>query len=144
MKKKVLLIVIIAMIAFIWGQSLLSQADSSKESSIVLNIVRPLLEFFYGPGKVTNNLVRKIAHFTEFAALGLALSFLFKNRRYGIMYVFGIAFLAAFLDETIQIFSGRGSMIKDVWLDLFGAACSAAVFFLIRFLIGRHRSHKAL
>lgn len=37
------------------------------------------------------------------------------------------AFYIAFIDETIQIFSGRGPQIADVWLDVFGAFCGAAI-----------------
>ena len=134
MKKRILIIVVIAIIAFIWGQSFLSQEDSARESGLIYQFFKPFLEFFVGPGNLTRNMVRKIAHFVEFACLGLALSFLLKNRKRGLFLVLGISFSAAFLDETIQIFSGRGPMIQDVWLDLAGALSAAGVFFLLRFL----------
>ena len=38
----------------------------------------------------------------------------------------------AFLDETIQIFSGRGPDIKDVWLDTFGAAAGILLVSAVR------------
>ncbi|MBQ7058119.1 MAG: VanZ family protein [Firmicutes bacterium] len=43
----------------------------------------------------------------------------------------GTSWLVAFLDETIQIFSGRGPMIQDVWLDLSGALCAILLVLLI-------------
>lgn len=49
------------------------------------------------------------------------------------------SWLIAFLDETIQIFSGRGPMIQDVWLDLSGAVCGALLILLICFLRRKDR-----
>ena len=134
MKKKGIIVIVIVLLAFIWAQSFLPQSASAKESGFIYQIVRPFLELFVGPGNLTRNMVRKLAHFTEFALLGLALAFLFKNKHRGFLWACGAAFLAAFLDETIQIFSGRGPMIADVWLDLAGAVAAAGIVFLIRFL----------
>lgn len=70
-------------------------------------------------------LVRKIAHFTEYAALGalagLALAQMRWTRK-GAAGVMLAGFAAAFLDETVQIFTGRGPAIADVWIDVFGVA----------------------
>ena len=41
------------------------------------------------------------------------------------------AFYIAFIDETIQIFSGRGPQIADVWLDVFGACCGTVIISLL-------------
>ena len=49
------------------------------------------------------------------------------------------SWLIAFLDETIPIFSGRGPMIQDVWLDLSGAVCGALLILLICFLRRKDR-----
>ncbi|MBO4887502.1 MAG: VanZ family protein [Firmicutes bacterium] len=43
----------------------------------------------------------------------------------------GVSWLIAFLDETVQIFSGRGPMIQDVWLDLAGALCAILLVLLV-------------
>ena len=79
MKKQrvALLVVIILTLAFIWGNSLLSREQSSDESAWVLQLVTPVLELFVGKGRVTEHLVRKLAHFTEFALLGFELFFWF-------------------------------------------------------------------
>ena len=37
-----------------------------------------------------------------------------------------LGLFAAFLDETLQLFSGRGSMVADVWLDFAGVVCGVA------------------
>ena len=54
----------------------------------------------------------------------LLLSFLWDGRPLPVA-VTGL--VAAFLDETIQIFSGRGSDIRDVWIDLIGIALGMVI-----------------
>lgn len=60
--------------------------------------------------------LRKFAHFTEFLVLSVLVSALSDKR----LISFYICFTVAFLDESIQLLSGRGSQIQDVWIDLIG------------------------
>ena len=160
------LVLAVPLLAFIWGNSILSVAQSTSESRWVLNLVTPFLERFVGAGNVTDHLVRKIAHFVEFAALGFVLFWLFRwlggrasnaSSRGGI---FGgsssrgaasggrvllnaalIAFFTGFFDETIQVFTGRGALIKDVWLDFAGSAFGILIAGLIGLFV-RGRSER--
>ena len=77
---------------------------------------------------LTEHLVRKAAHFTEYAGLGFLLA---MNTGAGIVPVFSLtriakanftaAFCLPFIDETIQLFvEGRSGQISDVWLDMAG------------------------
>ena len=68
-----LLLAVLAVLAFIWGNSLDSAAESSLKSGRMRELIRPLLELLVGQGNVTEHLVRKLAHFTEFAVLGALL-----------------------------------------------------------------------
>ena len=121
-----LTVLIILTLALIWGHSLLGREASSEESGFVMELLEPVLEMVVGEGNVTEFLVRKLAHFTEFFVLGLELLTFFAYRKPLFPQAFLLAlthgFFAAFLDETIQIFSGRGPMIQDVWLDVCGFA----------------------
>ena len=121
-----LTVLIILTLALIWGHSLLGREASSEESGFVMELLEPVLEMVVGEGNVTEFLVRKLAHFTEFFVLGLELMTFFAYRKPLFPQAFLLAlthgFFAAFLDETIQIFSGRGPMIQDVWLDVCGFA----------------------
>ncbi len=122
MKKKIWGALLLALLGFIWGHSMMSPEDSSNESLWLLQLLTPLLELFFGPGQVTHYLIRKLAHFAEFAALGFLLygnATCWTARRQWCM-AGQLGLLAAFLDETIQIFSGRGAQIQDVWLDFSG------------------------
>lgn len=126
-----LTVLIILTLALIWGHSLLGREASSEESGFVMELLEPVLEMVVGEGNVTEFLVRKLAHFTEFFVLGLEMLTFFAYRKPLFPQAFLLAlthgFFAAFLDETIQIFSGRGPMIQDVWLDVSGFAVGASL-----------------
>ena len=126
-----LTVLIILTLALIWGHSLLGREASTEESGFVMELLEPVLEMVVGEGNVTEFLVRKLAHFTEFFVLGLELLTFFAYRKPLFPQAFLLAlthgFFAAFLDETIQIFSGRGPMIQDVWLDVCGFAVGASL-----------------
>lgn len=127
--KRILALLIALILAFIWGNSLLSKEVSGAISDF---IQYNILGFSGGGanGTVNSTPIRKLAHFTEFAALGAAFALIFfdKARRY--LRAFCFAAAAACLDETIQIFSHRGNSIKDVALDCCGAAFGIFVIWL--------------
>lgn len=99
-----------------------------------------------GAGKVTDQLVRKLAHFAEFGLLGCELAALLVVRdRVGSQDIANCLFAglsAALIDETIQLFTNRGSQVQDVWLD-FAGVCSgiglALVILAISRLVARRR-----
>lgn len=68
-----LLLAVLAALTFIWGNSLDSAVESAAKSGRVRELLRPLLELVVGQGGVTDHLVRKLAHFTEYAVLGALL-----------------------------------------------------------------------
>ena len=126
--KKILTVVIIVTLVVIWGHSLLGREASSEESSFVMALLTPFLEIFVGRGNVTEHLVRKLAHFCEFFILGIELQLFFsllKSRKSAVLLALSHGLFAAFTDETIQIFSGRGPMIQDVWLDFSGVTAGS-------------------
>ena len=145
----IIIVLIIATIAFIWSNSLQSVPESQAESLGFLNKVKPFLEIFVGHCNVTDHLVRKLAHFTEFGIFGcgLALLLIFRGRT-RLQSVVNCAFgglIVALIDETIQIFTGRGSQVQDVWLDFSGIA-TGVVFVLIVYWIMTviHKKQRAL
>ena len=114
-------------VAFIWSNSCKSGAESGAQSGRVTRFLQSILD---PDGKIPeesfHHFVRKAAHFTEFATLGLALCGLFR----AIFRVNGsahfampvlLALMVAVADEYIQLFTGRGSAVADVVLDFSGA-----------------------
>lgn len=126
---------IIANLAFIWGNSLLPAESSAAFSSWV----KDLLLFFLPDGEVTpvqgTGLLRKIAHVLEFASLGaLWCWYLLMGRKKAYLaYLPGVC--TACIDETIQCFvPGRGPRVTDVVIDLGGFSLGIGTILLIQFL----------
>lgn len=136
-KRIALLIATGLMFVFIFGQSLLPQSVSAEESGwFSENVLNPLLHFF-GFKPLPQNVIRKIAHVTEFAILSVLLVLCFYGR---MIPGFCVGFTAAFLDESIQLLSGRGALISDVWIDLIGVVFGSILGCLIvRMRIGRSK-----
>ena len=115
---------LVCILVFIWGNSALPSSVSGALSSWL----RSLLGFTsQGSEEAGEGLLRKIAHFCEFAALGMCLGWLWGMLRCGMFKVAALAVacsaLSACVDEIIQIFSpGRNPSLKDVGLDTAGAA----------------------
>lgn len=126
-------------VLFIFSQSLPGQSVSQAESSRVTALLRPFLGIFIGAEHVTVSLVRKLAHFAEFFCLGAELAaLLWHEKRKDVQSGLNSFFFAtgiALSDETIQIFTGRGPMIQDVWLDIGGAAAGMLFLSLVRLLL---------
>ena len=107
---------------FIWGNSMLPASVSSAFSEWVKDLLSTIF-----PGAVSeeqgHGLLRKIAHFSEFCALGLLLRWLWGmlvSRRAAMLSV-ACGLLAACIDESIQFFSpGRNPSLTDVGIDTFG------------------------
>lgn len=111
---------LVAELIFIWGNSLMPGEVSGAISDWVGSILRLLFE--QGPEEVSGGFpLRKLAHFTEFAALGMTLCWLFAMLQKGRGYALLCGVLAAATDETIQIFvPDRGPSVRDVALDSCG------------------------
>ena len=132
-------ILIIIMLIFIWGHSAVPMDESAMESEwLRLRIINPVLNFL-GLKGMSSNAVRKAAHITEFAILSVLLVLYWKKKP-GIDFLCG--FIAAFIDESIQLLSGRGAMIQDVWIDLAGVAAGFLICRLILKITGNCRRMK--
>lgn len=111
---------LICNLVFIWGNSLLPGEVSGAFSDWVKAI---LAKLFSGDADDSSGggLLRKVAHFTEFAALGLCLAWLHGMLQKGKLRPFLWGVLAASVDETIQRFvPDRGPSVKDVCIDSAG------------------------
>lgn len=111
---------LICNLIFIWGNSLLPGEVSGAFSDWVKSV---LSRIFAGGEEDSSGggLLRKAAHFTEFAALGMCLAWLHGMLEKGKLRPFLWGVLAASVDETIQRFvPDRGPSVKDVCIDSAG------------------------
>lgn len=111
-------------LAFIWGNSLLPGHVSAAFSQWVKDLLSKLLSCT-GPDSSGHGLLRKIAHFTEYACLGMCLTWLWgmlaTNTAHILLPALGCGFAAACVDETIQRFiPGRYGCFTDVMIDFSG------------------------
>ncbi|MDO4437820.1 MAG: VanZ family protein [Coriobacteriaceae bacterium] len=126
------LVLTIVFIAVIWGNSLVPGSGSDSLSLGVLEVVRGALRSAGLPFEwLTNFLVRKTAHFCEYAVLGVLASQAFDPHRRlsrgGIVATALLCALVPSIDETIQLFvAGRSGQVTDVLLDCCGAVCGMA------------------
>ena len=131
MKRKPLIVIVAIIVAAIWIQSFLPSEISSQESGwLTEHIFRPVAEWL-GINSISKLAVRKLAHMTEFFVLGLLSTALWKRK---VIYSVQICFLVAFLDESIQLLSNRGSEVLDVWIDLCGAIIGIGLSAVIAFI----------
>ena len=111
---------LICNLIFIWGNSMLPGEVSAAFSDWVKSI---LARIFSGDPTASagRGLLRKLAHFTEFAALGMCLAWLHGMLQKGKLRPFLWGTAAAAVDETIQRFvPDRGPSIRDVCIDASG------------------------
>ncbi|MGI6755793.1 MAG: VanZ family protein [Atopobiaceae bacterium] len=152
------LLVFLAWVLFMWGHSLVQGDASSQESLAVVNIVRPLFELFNTTDiQVMTHVVRKCAHFLEYAVMGVLLRQTIASCvRWRTGTAAGldtwcscavwacVALLIPSLDETLQLFvPGRSGQITDVVLDFCGALAGLAVAHLWHAARARRASRPA-
>ena len=136
-RRRVYLVLTIAMLCFIWGNSSMSGTASGALSGRFLKYLAPLLAPF---GNKAEFVLRKLAHFSEFTLLGFLLSGLTRPETPTPWRTrpFFLGLAAACIDETIQIYSpGRGSSLIDVWIDFSGITLGVLVSLLVYALISK-------
>ena len=133
----ILAITVVLIVAFIFGNSLKSSEESAKDIDAIASAIGPILEMILGR-EIENigYVVRKLAHFTEFCALGLATTGLvitIGSRCEWGLYGYGVLFclIIAVCYEFIQSFVDRGSSVSDVLIDFGGAIFGFFVILLI-------------
>lgn len=119
-------VALVVWVAFIWGHSLVQGPQSSLESGAVVGLLRPLFEAVgVTDADVMSLVVRKCAHFSEYAVLGVLVRGLLAARWRGsgapALPAGYLAALVPVIDESIQLLvPGRSGSPVDVCIDLAG------------------------
>ncbi|MCQ2513497.1 MAG: VanZ family protein [Ruminococcus sp.] len=116
----------VAFILFAFIHSSMPSDMSDEESISFMFSLQDILNALGINAELSNHIVRKVAHFTEYTAIGIMLmadAYSF-NRLKPYKYYLQILFfglLVPVLDETIQLnVEGRSGQITDVLLDFSG------------------------
>ncbi len=139
-------------VTFIFTNSLENGEESRQSSDVVVDTVKPIVDPQDRIDRETFSFsIRKLAHFTEFFWLGMALCGVVvgacrrgEGARPLLSYppiggALLLALLTAVTDEWIQSFTGRTSSVSDVLLDFFGALCGFGLTALAVWLILRRK-----
>ena len=124
------------MVLLIWGNSMVPGTGSGSLSLSIMEAVRGFLRGMGLPYEwVTNFVVRKCAHFTEYMVLGILATHAFDIeglRTFDVLLPTAVfLLLIPSIDETIQLFvPGRSGSPRDVAIDLAGAATGALLTWL--------------
>ena len=123
---------------FIFSNSSKSASDSTLQSDSWVDIFLNYLSFIFKDPSLTETIVRKLAHFSEFFIQGAALSGCIFTINYNknFIYVLFTGILTACVDEYIQLFfEGRGSQVSDIFIDFSGTCFSVIIFIIIWYFI---------
>ena len=125
-------------LCFIYARSAQPASVSHAESSAFLAPLSKLFPF------LTMRIVRKLAHFVEYAALGSLLWLdwrLLGRGRWFLPLAAGLVFAAA--DELLQTrIPGRSGELKDVLLDFSGVCAAFCAAALLNRMIRRRKERK--
>ncbi|MCD7773759.1 MAG: VanZ family protein [Ruminococcus sp.] len=135
--------------------------QSSEQSSLIISVLNSLFNLDLSSGEIIQKFsiaqsidffVRKTAHFTEYAILGVLsfLSFSELGRRQARrrMFQFSASLIFCLLyaasDETHQLFvSGRSAAVRDVLIDFLGSVAGVAVILLVTLLKDKRKKRVA-
>ena len=135
--KYLFIIITFFVIGFIWWNS---SKNGEESSGISQGVFYEIMQIFARIGistDITEHIIRKLAHFTEFTALGILLSIdtvlFLKNMKQYVWIPLFIGLLVALIDETIQLFPiGRSSSVKDVWIDFSGVIFGTILLLVLK------------
>lgn len=125
MKKKYLFMILaVGMTVFIFWNSAQPAWESSRTSGSIVTVLAKLLANFgiYPDYSLTEKIIRKIAHITEFCVQAMLISGCFSGKyRKRAVYILFFGLLTACTDEYIQLFSeGRAGLVGDIFIDFSG------------------------
>lgn len=134
------IVLLVMNLVFIWGNSLLPREVSASFSQWVKALLFSAADITATDPDAGHGLLRKIAHFTEFASLGFLLTWLCSMIKKPIPLAMLWGFIAACTDEIIQCFvPNRGPGILDVLIDTAGVCAGTAILCLCLFISKRNR-----
>lgn len=144
----IIFIMTAAVIAFAFINSSMPADVSGEESAGVLGFLENFLNGLGINSGLTDHIVRKAAHFTEYTVLGMLLTVCaycfdrFKPYRYTSQIMLA-GLSTAVTDEAIQLnVEGRSGMITDVLLDFSGIVTGFAVMLVFFVIYIKNKTRK--
>ena len=119
---------------FIFARSARTAEDSGAESAVILELLQRVVP------SLTDTIVRKMAHFTEYFILGALLYLDWRLLGHGpVLLALGLSAGLACVDELLiqANTAGRSGELRDILLDSAGAATALGFCLLLSHWKGR-------
>ena len=145
----ILTLLSVVAVGAIFYNSSLDAFESTTQSDPLVDSINAFFKSIGLPIVVDDFIVRKAAHFSEYAVLGALLSvtvYLYAQKRWKSFFItLPIGAAVAVCDEVIQLFPvGRSCEVRDMLIDFSGVLTAALIVQLILYLIERHRKRLPL
>ena len=132
---------VLGVLVFIFANSLMPASASGEESGSLLAFLIDYFPF------LTHHLVRKLAHFCEYALLGVLMAFapvfLPSRKGVGALTAFGVGIPVSLIDEGIQrLVPGRGPSLADALIDCAGYFFGVLLVFFAIYLFSARKEKK--
>lgn len=136
-------ILVILTMSYIFSNSFQSSEVSNGRSGTIVEFISSIINNKI-PKETLNIIIRKLAHGTEFAILGIFLGLLTReiSKKLGhvmISFPLLVSLCTAVADEFIQSFNNRSESINDILIDFGGAIYGLLFISLILFLTKKLR-----
>lgn len=152
--KLLISLLLVFQMLFIFTMSSFGSDSSNAQSGQIIQVLRQVFPSLSShtsglDASALTFIVRKTAHFTEYAILGILFYFFYRQilpQKNGLR-LFVLAILSSFLyactDEIHQLFvPGRSGQFTDVLVDTLGAFCGCLLLLAIRRLRKALRAHR--
>ncbi len=151
----------VGLICFIFSNSMEKASDSAARSGDVVEMVQEVVSYVAPNSPIAtatgaeydklHHVIRKLAHFSEFALLGTLLIwcyFSYTLRKKLLFIPCAVMLLVPTADECLQLFfEGRGAAVTDVCIDVagcvFGGACALLVVGLTLYILHKKKEKRA-
>ena len=155
-QRPLLLLLLVLQMTLIFTMSSFGSDSSNAQSNQIIHVLHQVFpnlsneHSFFGASNLVF-IVRKAAHFTEYAILGLLFFLVYRayfvkltNAKF-LFFALCSSFLYACTDELHQLFvSGRSGQFTDVLIDTLGALFGCLLLLMIRRLRKAWRARRRL
>ena len=148
MKKKSCWLLVVLMVIFIFSNSAASAGTSNGMSLTVSEWIRPVLNTvgLHPETDFLNFVIRKLAHFSEYALLGCLIAAAYRIQPGSWMKSKAALlpfFIIPVLDENLQRFSaGRSCELRDMLIDSAGMAAGMFLAIVLLGIIGHQKKQE--
>lgn len=133
----IMILLTAGLIAFAFIHSSMNADKSGAESEVTMGFLQNFFDALNIKVEFTDYIVRKLAHFAEYTAIGIMLmntAYAFNKSRPYVFYphILFAGLFTAVIDEAIQIYvPGRAGLITDVLLDFSGVVIGTVAMLII-------------